>query len=126
MIRVGLYAQYHGVWYEAAHTRDGQIKLVYRGDAAPDGFHLTPYGSFLLSVSAKDVDDLEIIRSFATYRGHTLEIANVQGDRALLSTADAQIAAELGMEHVDRHDYRLMVDQSQLEHVFEKSRKLEP
>lgn len=116
MMRIGMYAMYNGKAYKAAKLNSETYKLIDDGTDPAEGFARSEIAPqvYVKTVKRHDLSEVYIVKTYAEYQGERIEVADDKDDTVILATSDEKVAQRLGMEKIDRHDYRLKVGKSEV------------
>ena len=122
MVRIGMYATYNGKEYKAAKLNSELYKLIDDGTEPSDGFARSEFApqAYVKTVQRNDLTGVYIVKTYADFQGERLEVAEDNDDTVTIATSDARVAQRLGMDKLDRYDYRLKVCKSEVMRFVEE------
>ena len=123
MVRIGMYAIYQGKEYKAARVNGELYKLIADGIEPEAGFVRSEFALVgVKTVHLQDLDRVYVVKTYADFRGERLEVVEESDDTVTVATSDASIAVRLGLKKLDRLDYRLKVNKSEVLRFVEEIR----
>ena len=127
LVRIGMYATYNGKDYKAAKVNDELYKLIDDGTQTSLGFKVSEFAPlvYIKIVQRPDLDRVYIVKTYADFQGERLEVAEDNNDTLMLATSDARVAQRLGMDKIDRYDYRLKVCKGEVLRIIEEIDQLD-
>jgi hypothetical protein len=85
------------------------------------GFREYMAGRYEKAVEPHEIESAYSALSYALYKGHPFQVVKINGDKILLYHAGPSPTVEaLGFEMVDRFEYELEVDRSEIEKFWEE------
>ncbi|MEN6461452.1 MAG: hypothetical protein ABFC94_08805 [Syntrophomonas sp.] len=121
-VRMGMYATYNGKEYKAAKVNGAVYKLIDDGFEPAAGFYASEFAplNFMKIVSRNDLDRVYIVKTYAEFKGERFEVMEDNDDTVTITTSDAQAAKRIGMNKIDRYDFRLKVCKSEVVRFIEE------
>jgi hypothetical protein len=117
-----MYATYKGKEYKAAKINGELYRLIDYGTEPGPGFVPSEFApqAYVKTVPRHDLGGIYIVRTYAEVHGERLEVAAEHDDTVTLATSDAKAAQRLGMDKIDRYDYRLQAGKSEISRFVEE------